>query len=163
MKQLLQKFGLLKTNSQKEIEKKLDDIAFKKKKEQQNLIKKREQEDKFLEDEEKKCFELWKDTFLKDFEFAGELKTIGNHLMKNTKTDIFCEYSKKDEKRGYVLFIIGIMRVHLSVKDKNTFNIRTYSQKDLWGEEINFDIKEINKCKKFFKEQIYKIYENGNF
>ena len=40
----------------------------------------------------KKCFELWKNTFRKDFEFADELLVIANRVKKNTNLDVFLEY-----------------------------------------------------------------------
>ena len=54
----------------------------------------------------KKCFELWKNTFRKDFEFADELLVIANRV-KNTNLDVFLEYSKdKDETLGYALLLL---------------------------------------------------------
>ena len=63
MKQLLQKFGLLKTNSQKEIEKKLDDIAFKKKKNNKILLKKENKKINFLKTKKKSVLNFGKILF----------------------------------------------------------------------------------------------------
>ena len=108
----------------------------------------------------KKCFELWKNTFRKDTEFANELLLIANRVKKNTNLDVFLEYSKdKDETLGYALFIIGKMNVHLSVKDEKTFNISTYSHGDGMNDGVNFKVEELNKCKDFYKKQVLAIYE----
>ena len=111
----------------------------------------------------KKCFELWKNTFRKDFEFKNELLTIAKHVEENTNLDMFLEYSKdNDLTLGYTLFIIGNMNVHLSVKNEKTFNVNTYSNQDGMNDGKNFNIDDIEKCKNFFKEEVLKIYKKEN-
>ena len=159
MKKLLQKLNILKTESQKKIEHDLKIIDQKKQKEKNILIKKSKESQKINDEFEGKCHIIWKKTFFKDFEFKNELLTIAKHVEKNTKLDIYLEYSNKDETRGYTLFIIGNMNVHLSVKDEKTFNISTYSNEDGMDDGVDFDLKDILKCKEFFKKQVYVIYD----
>ena len=124
------------------------------------LIKKADDLAKRDEERKKKCFELWKNTFRKDTDFANDLLLIANRVKKNTNLDVFLEYSKdKDETLGYALFIIGKMNVHLSVKDEKTFNISTYSHGDGMNDGVNFKVEELNKCKDFYKKQVLAIYE----
>ena len=160
MKKILQSLNILKTKSQKKIEKELNEIDKKKEIERNILIKKADDLAKRDKEHKKKCFELWKNTFRKDTEFANELLLIANRVKKNTNLDVFLEYSKdKDETLGYALFIIGKMNVHLSVKDEKTFNISTYSHGDGMNDGVNFKVEELNKCKDFYKKQVLAIYE----
>ena len=160
MKKILQRLNILKTKSQKKIEKELNEIDKKKEIERNILIKKAEDLAKRDKERKKKCFELWKNTFRKDTEFANELLLIANRVKKNTNLDVYLEYSKdKDETLGYALFIIGKMNVHLSVKDEKTFNISTYSHGDGMNDGVNFKVEELNKCKDFYKKQVLAIYE----
>ena len=160
IKKILQSLNILKTKSQKKIEKELNEIDKKKEIERNILIKKADDLAKRDEERKKKCFELWKNTFRKDTEFANELLLIANRVKKNTNLDVFLEYSKdKDETLGYALFIIGKMNVHLSVKDERTFNISTYSHGDGMNDGVNFKVEELNKCKDFYKKQVLAIYE----
>ena len=160
MKKILQRLNILKTKSQKKIEKELNEIDKKKEIERNILIKKADDLAKRDEERKKKCFELWKNTFRKDTDFANELLLIANRVKKNTNLDVFLEYSKdKDETLGYALFIIGKMNVHLSVKDEKTFNISTYSHGDGMNDGVNFKVEELNKCKDFYKKQVLAIYE----
>ena len=160
IKKILQRLSILKTKSQKKIEKELNEIDKKKEIERNILIKKADDLAKRDEERKKKCFELWKNTFRKDTDFANELLLIANRVKKNTNLDVFLEYSKdKDETLGYALFIIGKMNVHLSVKDEKTFNISTYSHGDGMNDGVNFKVEELNKCKDFYKKQVLAIYE----
>ena len=160
IKKILQSLNILKTKSQKKIEKELNEIDKKKEIERNILIKKAEDLAKRDKERKKKCFELWKNTFRKDTEFANELLLIANRVKKNTNLDVYLEYSKdKDETLGYALFIIGKMNVHLSVKDEKTFNISTYSHGDGMNDGVNFKVEELNKCKDFYKKQVLAIYE----
>lgn len=160
MKKILQRLNILKTKSQKKIEKELNEIDKKKEIERNILIKKADDLAKRDEERKKKCFELWKNTFRKDTDFANDLLLIANRVKKNTNLDVFLEYSKdKDETLGYALFIIGKMNVHLSVKDEKTFNISTYSHGDGMNDGVNFKVEELNKCKDFYKKQVLAIYE----
>ena len=160
IKKILQRLNILKTKSQKKIEKELNEIDKKKEIERNILIKKADDLAKRDEERKKKCFELWKNTFRKDTDFANELLLIANRVKKNTNLDVFLEYSKdKDETLGYALFIIGKMNVHLSVKDEKTFNISTYSHGDGMNDGVNFKVEELNKCKDFYKKQVLAIYE----
>ena len=160
MKKILQRLNILKTKSQKKIEKELNEIDKKKEIERNILIKKADDLAKRDEERKKKCFELWKNTFRKDIDFANDLLLIANRVKKNTNLDVFLEYSKdKDETLGYALFIIGKMNVHLSVKDEKTFNISTYSHSDGMNDGVNFKVEELNKCKDFYKKQVLAIYE----
>ena len=160
IKTILQRLKIIKTTSQKIIEKKLEEIDKKKENERNILTKQADEIAKRDREHKKKCFELWKNTFRKDFEFADELLVIANRVKKNTNLDVFLEYSKdKDETLGYALFIIGRMNVHLRVKDEKTFNISTYSHNDGMDDGVNFKAEEINKCKDFYKKQVLKIYE----
>ena len=160
IKKILQSLNILKTKSQKKIEKELNEIDKKKEIERNILIKKADDLAKRDKEHKKKCFELWKNTFRKDTEFANELLLIANRVKKNTNLDVFLEYSKdKDETLGYALFIIGKMNVHLSVKDEKTFNISTYSHGDGMNDGVNFKVEELNKCKDFYKKQVLAIYE----
>ena len=163
MKKILQKLNILKTDSQKKIENRLKKIDEKKEKERNDLYERNEIHQKNLDENKKKCFELWKNTFRKDFEFKNELLTIAKHVEENTDLDIFLEYSKdNDLTLGYTLFIIGNMNVHLSVKNENTFNVNTYSNQDGMNDGKNFNIDDIEKCKNFFKEEVLKIYKQEN-
>tara|TARA_B100001057_G_C22337406_1_gene751931 strand:- start:56 stop:550 length:495 start_codon:yes stop_codon:yes gene_type:complete len=160
IKKILQSLNILKTKSQKKIEKELNEIDKKKEIERNILIKKADDLAKRHKERKKKCFELWKNTFRKDTEFANELLLIANRVKKNTNLDVYLEYSKdKDETLGYALFIIGKMNVHLSVKDEKTFNISTYSHGDGMNDGVNFKVEELNKCKDFYKKQVLAIYE----
>ena len=160
IKKILQSLNILKTKSQKKIEKELNEIDKKKEIERNILIKKADDLAKRDKEHKKKCFELWKNTFRKDTEFANELLLIANRVKKNTNLDVFLEYSKdKDETLGYALFIIGKMNVHLSVKDEKTFNISTYSHGDRMNDGVSFKVEELNKCKDFYKKQVLAIYE----
>jgi len=160
IKKILQSLNILKTKSQKKIEKELNEIDKKKEIERNILFKKADDHAKIDKERKKKCFELWKNTFRKDTEFANELLLIANRVKKNTNLDVFLEYSKdKDETLGYALFIIGKMNVHLSIKDEKTFNISTYSHDDGMNDGVNFKVEELNKCKDFYKKQVLAIYE----
>ena len=163
MKKILQNLNILKTDSQKKIENRLKKIDEKKEKERNDLYERNKIHQKNLDENKKKCFELWKNTFRKDFEFKNELLTIAKHVEENTNLDMFLEYSKdNDLTLGYTLFIIGNMNVHLSVKNEKTFNVNTYSNQDGMNDGKNFNIDDIEKCKNFFKEEVLKIYKKEN-
>jgi hypothetical protein len=139
MKKILQNLNILKTDSQKKIENRLKKIDEKKEKERNDLYERNKIHQKNLDENKKKCFELWKNTFRKDFEFKNELLTIAKHVEENTNLDMFLEYSKdNDLTLGYTLFIIGNMNVHLSVKNEKTFNVNTYSNQDGMNDGKNF-------------------------
>ena len=159
MKKFLQRLNILKTDSQKELIDKLNKIDLKKIKERDFLNQKRESNLKEIENDRNEKFELWRSTFRKDFEFRNDLLAIAEHVKKNTNLDIFLEYSKdNDALPGYILFIIGNMNVHLSIKDKITFNVSTYTHNEGMNDGVNFDFKNIDKCKEFFKEEVLKVY-----
>ena len=94
MKKILQNLNILKTDSQKKIENRLKKIDEKKEKERNDLYERNKIHQKNLDENKKKCFELWKNTFRKDFEFKNELLTIAKHVEENTNLDMFLEYSK---------------------------------------------------------------------
>lgn len=163
MKKILQNLNILKTDSQKKIENRLKKIDEKKEKEINDLNERNNILQKNLEENKKKCFELWKNTFRKDYEFKNELLTIAKHVEANTNLDIFLEYSKdNDATLGYALIVISNMNVHLSVKNEKTFNVNTYSNQDGMNGGKNFNIDDIKKCKNFFKEEVLKVYKQVN-
>tara|TARA_Y100000768_G_C23874173_1_gene631943 strand:+ start:480 stop:989 length:510 start_codon:yes stop_codon:yes gene_type:complete len=165
MKSFLDKINIFKkSDSIKNLEKQLKKIDIENEKVREKEIKKQEKRDKFFAELQSKRELLWDTTFYKDKEFANELIVIGKHIKKNTNFDIFIEYHKssKNINSGCAGFIIHNMNVLLSVRDENTFNVRTYKNNHVTGNDVkskNFNVKDIEKCKQYFKNEVLALYE----